>query len=386
MSAQPDTSANETPAVLKARPRVLFIQTQGENAGAQEITRLVGAGLSARGYDVHNLFFYRKSALFNEPPKTLYCAPERPGRPIAFMRFLYTLGQRIRKVRPDVILTFQHYGNTVGGAVARLVSSAPIVANQVSSNLTMNRLVRAADYVMGNLAIFKCITVNSPGMLREFSRYPLIYRSRLQYIAHGFEQKNSEISKAGARRNFALPSDVTVLGTVARLHPRKRIDAAIRVLKDQPGWHLAVAGQGADQQRLTMLAEQLQVTDRVHFVGEIGPERIGEFLASLDVFVFPSEAETFGLAAVEAASAGIPTVVTDIPVLREVLCHEGRPAVLFVDPLDTAKLSAAISRLLADEVLRERLRHNAEGLKLRYSIDAMVDQYARTIDRLGISS
>ncbi|MGH2199030.1 hypothetical protein ACQ1Z2_15900, partial [Enterococcus faecalis] len=43
---------------------VLLIQTQAENAGAQEISRLLGAGLTARGHRVSNLFFFRKSDSF----------------------------------------------------------------------------------------------------------------------------------------------------------------------------------------------------------------------------------------------------------------------------------------------------------------------------------
>jgi hypothetical protein len=88
--------------------RILLIQTQAENAGAQEISRLVGAGLTARGYDVHHLFFFRKTRSFDEPPNTIYCAPRRPGTPLAFLRFLWTLGRHIRQVRPDAVLTFQH--------------------------------------------------------------------------------------------------------------------------------------------------------------------------------------------------------------------------------------------------------------------------------------
>ena len=47
--------------------RILLIQTQAENAGAQEISRLIGAGLAARGYDVRHLFFFRKTRSFDEP-------------------------------------------------------------------------------------------------------------------------------------------------------------------------------------------------------------------------------------------------------------------------------------------------------------------------------
>ena len=357
-----------------------MIQTQAENAGAQEVSRLVGAGLTARGHDVHHLFFFRKSRSFDEPPNTIYCAPSRPGHPIALLRFLWALGRCIRQTRPDAVLTFQHYGNAIGGAVSRLVSPAPVIANQVTARLAVPWPVRMVDIAMGSLGVFQCITVNSRDMQREYSRYPASYGARMKHVAHGFEQKTTDLSKAAARLSFDLPPDAVLLGSVARLHPEKRLDAAIRLLADQPHWHLALAGQGAHEQQLRQLAQQLDVSGRTHFVGEIAPERIGAFLAALDVFVFPSKAETFGLAAVEAAHAGVPAVVNDLPVLREVLSHQGEPAALFVDASDHAGLSAAISSVLEDEALRETLRRNAQGLKGRYSIDTMVEQYVRILD------
>jgi glycosyltransferase involved in cell wall biosynthesis len=367
------------PADIQRGLRVLVVQTQAENAGAQEISRLVGAGLAARGFDVHNLFFFLQSASFEAPPNTTYCAPSRPGNPLALLRFLWSLARGIRKVRPDAILTFQHYGNTIGGAVARLVSPAPVIANQVSARLTMNGLVRAVDVAMGSFGVFKCITVNSQDMYREYSRYPLGYRRRLKHVAHGFDQKSTKISGTAARQLYDLPADGIVLGCVARLHPLKQLDAAIRILADRPDWNLALAGQGADEERLRQLATELGVANRVYFVGEIAPERVGTFLACLDVFVFPSRAETFGLAAVEAAHAGVPVVANDLPVLREVLSYQGAPAAVFVDASDTAMLAAAVSKVLGDGALNDTLKQNAKGLRLRYSVDAMVDDYVRIL-------
>ena len=367
------------PADIKRTSRILVVQTQAENAGAQEISRLVGAGLAARGFEVHNLFFFLQSSSFEAPPNTSYCAPSRPGTPLAFLRFLWTLAQTIREMRPDAVLTFQHYGNLIGGAVARLVSPAPVIANQVSARLTMNGLVRAVDLAMGSLGLFKSITVNSLEMQRDYSHYPEGYRKRLKHVAHGFDQKSTEITRAAARKLFDLPRDGIMLGSVARLHPLKQLDVAIRILADRPCWNLALAGQGADEVRLRQLAAELGVSDRVHFVGEIAPERVGAFLATLDLFVFPSRAETFGLAAVEAAHAGIPVVANDLPVLREVLSYQGEPAAVFVDASDTALLVAAVDNVLEDDALSERLRRNAKGLRLRYSVEAMVDDYVRIL-------
>src|SRR5207247_6357544 len=42
--------------------RLVLVQTQAEGAGAQEISRILGQGLDARGYDVHHVFFFRRTA------------------------------------------------------------------------------------------------------------------------------------------------------------------------------------------------------------------------------------------------------------------------------------------------------------------------------------
>jgi glycosyltransferase involved in cell wall biosynthesis len=276
-------------------------------------------------------------------------------------------------------MTFQHYGNVIGGAVARLVSPAPVVANQVSARLTVPGWLRAIDLAMGSVGLFKCITVNSQEMFRDYSRYPEMYRKRLKHVAHGFDQKSTDIPKPAARERFGLPGEGIVLGCAARLHPLKQLDAPIRILADRPSWRVALAGQGPDEARLRHLAIELGVLDRVHFIGEITPERVSLFLAALDVFVFPSRAETFGLAAVEAAHAGVPVVANDIPVLREVLSYQGEPAAIFVDASDTAMLSTAVSRALEDSALSKALRRTATGLRLRYSVDVMVDDYVRIL-------
>jgi glycosyltransferase involved in cell wall biosynthesis len=300
---------------------------------------------------------------------------------LALLRMLWAFGRHLGTVKPDVVLTFQHFGNVIGGAVTRLVSRAPVIANQVSSAMSMSWPVRAADIVMGSLGFFKFITLNSQHMQREYTRYPALYRSRMKHVAHGFDSKSLDLPKRIARQRFELPLDHVLLGCAARLHPHKRLDAAIQLLANEPCWHLALAGQGADEERLRLLADELKVADRLHFVGEISPQKMAGFLACLDVFVFPSQAETFGLAAVEAASAGIPSVVNDLEVLREVLSVDGKPAAIFVDATDNAKLSSAVSRVLTDDALRDELRRNARGLKSRYSVETMVEEYVQILDQ-----
>jgi glycosyltransferase involved in cell wall biosynthesis len=365
------------------RPRrALLIQTQAENAGAQEITRILGKELTARGYEVFNLFFYRKSATFAEQPNTYFCAEQRPSSIAQFARLVWRLGRHIRDTRPDLILTFQHYGNVIAAPVARLVSPAPVIANQVSALPTMSRLVRTLDLAFGMLGLFKAVTVNSVDVQRTYAALPGPYSDRVVLVAHGFAERKPQLSRHEALAAFGLPEASVLLGCVARLHRLKGLDSAIRLLKLNPAWHLALLGQGPDRERLAGLAAQLGVSDRLHFAGEVAPDQIGNFLSCLDAFVFPTLAETFGLAAVEAAQVGIPVVANDLPVLREVLCCDGQPAALFVDASKPEEFLAATLRVLQDVKLREALQQTGRLLKSRYSVTAMVDDYEKIFERL----
>ncbi|MDK9697128.1 MAG: glycosyltransferase [Siculibacillus sp.] len=359
--------------------RVMMVQTQAENAGAQEISRLVGAGLEARGHRVEHLFFYNRTGGASDLGNVEVCVEDRPRDPIALARFFLAARAKIAAARPDVVLTFQHYGNVLGAPLAHLAGVHRVIANQVSASEVVASMLRAADSLFGRIGLYDRITVNSDDTRRLYENHPASYRARIVSIPHGFELKRSGLDRGAARARLGLPVEAEILGCAARLHPTKRLDLAIRLLPSMPGRHLALAGQGPDRERLETLAAELGVADRVHLVGELQPTAIGEFLAALDLFVFPTVAETFGLAAVEAAAAGVPVVATDLPVLREVLEVDGRPAAVLVDTTDTAAFAAAVDRVFADADLAADLEAAGAGLARRFSLDAMVDAYARLI-------
>lgn len=369
-----------------SRPvRLLFVQTQAEMAGAQEISRLLAEGLSARTragqpeYEIHHLFFYRKTSAFDAWPNVHFCMEEAPRGPLSFASFFYKLWRMVRRIRPDVMLTFQHYGNIFGGAAGFLAGVPSVIANHVSAPATIGRATRKIDRLLGLAGVYDVITVNSTETWRDYQAFPERYRRLLTHVPHGFENKSVSVPKAEARAAFSLPQDVPLIGSVARLHPLKQLDAAIAVVARRPALHLAIAGQGPDQERLRRIAAESGVADRVHFAGDLPPSRVGWFLAGLDVFVFPSLAESFGLAAVEAVQAGIPVVANDLPVLREVLSVDGEACALFAVAADTDDFAAKVDLMFADDHAADRMRLLGQKLAAHYSVPAMVDAYAGLI-------
>ena len=362
--------------------RIVLLQTQAEGAGAQEISRILGHGLEGRGYEVHHVFFFRKTAAFDEHPNTFFCARERPAGPIGIGRMFITLVRHLAKLRPEAVVCFQLYGCIIGALGARAAGIGVIVANRSTMMQSFYRpfWLRWLEFELGFTGMFTKVVVNSKTMEDEYRRIPNWCRAHVSRIEHGFEPKTTNIDQHDARRVLGLPLDVTLLGDAARLHPVKNLAAAIRLLPSEPSWHLAFAGQGPDRSRLLGVAQALGVADRVHFLGELPPDRIGVFFRALDVFVFPSLVETFGLAAVEAAQAGVPVVANDFEGLREILASNGEPCALFVDVNDAKAFGGAVRRVLDDAKLRATLSARGAELSRRFSLDVMTERYAILIE------
>ena len=150
---------------------------------------------------------------------------------------LGALVRHLSELRPDVVLCFQHYGNIVGALAGRLAGAKAIIANRTSAKVLERRWTRLFDLAFGVTGLFSWVVVNSKDIEDEYRRYPRRYRARVARIDHGFESKSSELGRRAARRAFALPDGITLLGSVARLHPLKNLDAAIRLLAIHQDWH-----------------------------------------------------------------------------------------------------------------------------------------------------
>jgi len=360
---------------------VAIVQTQAENAGAQEIARQLALGFAQNGWRTRQVFFFRRTDSFDGDDNVVFCAPERPSSPFGLLKMIAALYNEFRASAPDVVVTLQHYGNLIAAPVARLSGAPLVIANQLSPPETIPAAVGVMDKVMGAAGFYDHIVVNSAQTEASYSHYPRPYSQRLKRIDHGFFDKSAAIPKTEARRQLGLPQDVEMLGCAARLHALKQIDLAIRVMSENRDQHLALAGQGLERAKLETLAHSLGVAERVHFLGELGGAQMGAFLASLDCFVFPSSTETFGLAPVEAAQAGLPVIANDIEVLREVLAVDNQPCALFVDAADTKAFATAIRRALDDDALKKTITGLGRRLAERYPLDKMIDEYLLLMER-----
>lgn len=120
------------------------------------------------------------------------------------------------------------------------------------------------------------------------------------------------ISKNEARKKFNLPIDKFIIGSVGRFDPVKKYDFLIEVFKKiliKNGKALMVfVGEGNEKQKIKDIVAQYNIGDSVIFLGNI--DNVEEFYCALDVFAFPSESESSGLALLEAQACNVKCVIS----------------------------------------------------------------------------
>lgn len=358
--------------------KIVQVQTQAEAAGAQRISDLVGAGLRGRGHDVRTVFMYRKTAAYDADPHADFILREPPEGLRGELGAARGLFRYLRTEKPDAVISYQHFGTVFGTIGGRLAGAKVLIANQSGVPLKggARGVATLIDRWMGTFGAYQHNVVNSAWTEAQFSTYPAAYRARIRRIDHGVFVPDRSLSKMQARAAFGLPPEAPLIVSTGRLNALKDHVALVDALRGVAGAHLAIAGDGPERQAILDRAAALQLAGRVHLVGEVAPERIFAFLAAGDVFAFASRQETFGLAAVEAAIAGLPIVATDLAVLREVLSTgDGTVGARFVPPNDADAFSASLRMALAEGNAGDRRSFQAE-LAERYSVERMCDAYA----------
>jgi len=204
-----------------------------------------------------------------------------------------------------------------------------------------------------------------------------------ELVAHGFERVRVawrggvdvdlfHPNRSSATMRARLGGcDGPLLIYVGRLSAEKGLERLRAPLDAIPNASLALVGEGPHRAAL----ERHFSGARVRFTGALRGEDLASAFASADMFVFPSETDTFGLALLEALASGCPVVAARAGGVPDVV-REGRDGLLYT-PGDDDALIAAVARMLGSTAERELMRWSGRMRAEAWSWGAAVDDLSR---------
>jgi glycosyltransferase involved in cell wall biosynthesis len=169
------------------------------------------------------------------------------------------------------------------------------------------------------------------------------------------------------RKSLRLPDPVVLfVGSVFnRRHIPELIEGFARVARRTPRIRLEIVGDNRTMPRvdLQVVARKSGVLERIGIQSYVPEEDLGQLYRHARVFAFLSDYEGFGMTPVDALAAGIPIVVLDTPVAREIYGN----AAIYVERAEPAPIEAALDQALNDERERAHRLAIAPGILSRYS-------------------
>ena len=364
--------------------------------GSGVVATELGIELAARGHEVHFISYsqpFRLSGrdngiLYHEVPVSSYPLFEFPPYDLA-------LASRMAEVAEfyELDLLHVHYAipHSVSALLARQMLAArgrrlPFVTTLHGTDITLVGLDRSylpiTRYAIQESDGVTCIS----NYLKEETVKHFGVTQPIEVVSNfvncdEYVPIKDEKARAEARRKMAAP-DEAILMHLSNFRPVKRVVDVVkvfaRVARELPA-QLYLVGDGPERSAAEWLAHDLQINEKVHFMGK--QERVNELLPLADLMVMPSELESFGLAALEAMACKVPSIATRVGGVPE-LIDDGVTGLLYpVGNVDD--MAAGAVSLLKDRTrlaaMREAGRATAQK---RFCSSLVVPQYVRYYEQV----
>lgn len=182
------------------------------------------------------------------------------------------------------------------------------------------------------------------------------------------------------RQEYAEPHE-KIICHVSNFRKVKRVDDVVRMfakLSEKMDIKLILIGDGPERDKIEMLCRELGTCSKTKIVGSIN--NTTDVLSIADLFVLPSETESFGLAALEAMSVGVPVISSNTGGLPEVN-EEGFSGYL-CDVGDIDDMAEKAHKILSNDETLAKFKKNALEQARKFDYDKIVNDYIQLYERI----
>jgi glycosyltransferase involved in cell wall biosynthesis len=337
-----------------------ILPTLSAGGGAERLVMQLAARMPDSDYEAHIITNVRGGGLEDSLRKQNipFTVLNRQG---IFGRFknITRLKNLLKDLQPDIVHTNLFAADLWGRISAHMAGCKNVVT---TIHNVQNYYGKLGVFFMRILKsyskIYIAISKDVAGYIKETLH---VSSSKIKTIPNGVET-----TKIVKRQNRPF-HDVPKLLFIGRLEPQKNPDIFLRAIAEVRGrFECSIYGEGSMENELKHLADELGILPRIYWNGVV--ENTNDVYAKHDIFILPSAWEGFGLVAVEAAVAGIPMVVTDLPVMRELF----KEKVKMAKPGSVEDLTEAIEDILdrPAESINKAQQLSSQDFSM-YSIDKM---------------
>ena len=238
------------------------------------------------------------------------------------------------------------------------------------------RSLRRCDAVATISAAVKNDVVRWFGVKHANKIRPIWNPIAVERLEHGeFDPVGGHPYFLGVAVDRPFKNLATLIHAFARVRaqlPEHRLVLAGELRSRRPKGNMHSGAAAARMPSTVDLVNQLGLQDEVAITGFVSDAQLGALYRGADAFVLPSLFEGFGMPAIEALALGTPTIVSDIPPLREITLGAGR---FVADPLDDLQLAEALVAVAANVDAARPTRTMISEIRNRFSPRTIAKQY-----------
>jgi len=351
--------------------------------GSGIVATELAMALAAQGDEVHVISYALPSRLSLASSRVFFHEVLVPSYPLfEFPPYSLALATKLVEVARyhHLHLVHVHYAvpNAVSAVLARQIvapQALPVVTTLHGTDITLvGNDPSYLETTRFGIEQSDAVTAVSES-LRQSTRNQLGIANTISIVPNFIDPARYEANRGalGARR-WAQPGE-RVLVHISNFRPVKRVLDVVetfrRVLDRMPA-RLVLVGDGPDRSQVEAYCRQNRICHAITFVGNL--PLVEEALVGADLFLLPSETESFGLAALEALSCEVPVIATDVGGLPEVVSHGECGYLLPVGDVE-AMAEAALDLLSDDDKRREFGRAGRRRALEEFSQDDVVARY-----------
>jgi len=370
------------------RPRRIGITCYSHFGGSGVVATELGLALAQRGYEVHfiahrlpfRLRTFESNVFFHEAMAANYPVFEQAPANLA-------LTTKMVEVTENHDLDVLHVHYAMPFAASAYLARQLLLPRQLGVVTTLHGTditvvgVEPAFFRVTQFSIQSSDRVTAVSRFLKERAESTFAITRPIEVIYNFVDPNVFAPRRRAGLRLA-PPDTRILMHASNFRPVKNIATVIHVfaeVRKRITAKLVMVGDGPEKPAAEALARELGVDRDVLFLGN--QDCMEELLPLADVFLLPSSSESFGLVALEAMSAEVPVVTSNVGGLPEVVEH-GVTGFLH-DVGHVPGYVASVMKLLTNETLRRAMGRRARReAKRRFSADEMVGRYMQVYDSL----